>query len=102
NFALGLIAATTVDVGHDDEINVGKLSDLIQKIVAPIADANHADSDAIVCAQHPGGGIGEHGRCAQSCLLKKSTSCLMFHEFSPTPRPMGPGQRGSCCFQSLQ
>src|SRR5258708_32293441 len=72
-----LIAAAAVDVGHGHEIDARDRANLPEQIVAAIAHADHAHPDAVVCAQHGGSWIRQHGSRSHRGLLQKSAPALV-------------------------
>jgi hypothetical protein len=73
-----LIPTSAVDICHHDEINIWHFDHLIEQIISTITNADHADADTIIRAQHLGRWICEHGR-ANRGLLEKRASSLIGH-----------------------
>ena len=83
NFALRLVAAAAVDVGHGHEFHTLHRTNLAQQIVAAIADADHADANAVVRAQHGGSWIRQDSGRSQRSLFHKSAPGLIVHRILP-------------------
>ena len=50
HFALRLIAAAAVDIGHSHHFSVMNGANLVQQIVAAVAHTDHAHADAVIRA----------------------------------------------------
>src|SRR4051794_40494150 len=79
HLALGLVAATAVDVGHGHQLHIRHVTNLSQQVVAPVSYSDHAHPYPVIGPQHCGRGIGQHRRRADCRLLQKNTPRWIVH-----------------------
>ena len=66
--------AARIDVRHRHDINIRYSDDLSQQLTTSSADANHADSYPVVCAEHARW-IDHQRRCSHCRLFYEITPC---------------------------
>jgi hypothetical protein len=76
------VMTATIDIGNCNDFNIWEGDDLFEQILSPVANANHAYADTIICTQDTFG-VGEDGCCPKSCLLQKISSSVVGHLDSP-------------------
>lgn len=74
HFALRLITAAAVDVGHGHQFSAVNGANLVQQIVAAVAHSDHPHTNAVVRTQNCRSRIREHGGGPHRGLLQKSAS----------------------------
>src|SRR5260370_18742259 len=77
-----LVVAGAVHVCNSHQLSVGDFEQLLQQILSAGAHANHANSDAIVCAKHARWGSEQRSR--STCRgFNELTPCAIGHIWTP-------------------
>src|SRR5258708_4819131 len=90
---LRLIVAARINIRDGDQLSVGNGEHLLEQVLAPAADADHSNPDAVIRSQNFRWRGGEEGRSSnRRALLDKFASGFACH-IIPSPKKVrgGPG-----------